>query len=125
MTLQDIKNALNDDQVGQKPDWRDKTKMREITGYDGVGLLRDEEASFTVDKYVFSPEESFGGEGQGDDYWVVFSVSEEGEPKKFYKIPGWYASHHGGELEVSNTFEVKAVQKTITVWEASSDNNEC
>lgn len=59
--------------------------------------------------------ESFGGEGQGDQYWMVFKITD-GDVSRTFKRDGWYASYDGGYLEGPTT-EVKAVQKTITVWE--------
>lgn len=115
MDLTRVKKELNKQQVGQKPDWRDKTKMRDYED-KGIWLLKHENVSFVVDGYTFAFQEDFGGEGQGDDYWVVFSVTKE-DYSEFYKVPGWYASHHGGELEVENTYAVQPVEKVITVWE--------
>ena len=54
-------------------------------------------------KYV----DSFGGEGQGDEYWVVFSVGQ-GDTKRLFNTPGWYASYEGSELQVDDIFEVVA-----------------
>ena len=68
-----------------------------------------------VDGYTFKQEEQYGGEGLGDEYWVVFSVSKD-EEKEFYKIPGWYSSGNGSELEPENTFKVKSEEKIINVW---------
>jgi hypothetical protein len=115
MTLSQIKEELEKDQVIQKPSWRDKTQMVEITER-GVSHLKYEHDGFKVGNYTFGYEEDFGGEGKGDDYWVVFSVAKEGETTRYYKVPGWYASHHGGDLEVSNTYEVTPTTKTINVW---------
>ena len=54
--------------------------------------------------------ETFGGEGQGDDIWVVFKVI--GDDRLFRKR-GYYASHYGtdwdGALE-----EVEAFEKVVT-----------
>lgn len=57
----------------------------------------------------------YGGEGQGDEYWVVFSVTE-GDVVRTFRKDGWYQSYNGGEFD-SELVEVKPVQKTITVWE--------
>ncbi len=85
-------------------------------GQTGISLLKYENIGFKVGDYTFGYEEDFGGEGKGDDYWVVFSVAKDGETTRYYKVPGWYASHHGGELEVDNTYEVTPTTKTINVW---------
>lgn len=69
-------------------------------------------ADFTV-----KIEEQFGGEGQGDTYWVVFSLERDGE-KKYFKLDGWYASYNGHEFEdFYDFYEVKQVEKVVKVWE--------
>ena len=55
--------------------------------------------------------DGFGGEGQGDEIWVVVSVGTQ-----TFRKEGYYDSHHGsdwdGEFE-----EVRGVEKTVTVYE--------
>lgn len=82
-----------------------------------LDFLREED-SFEARGFQFKHEETQGGgEGDGEEHWIVFSVSKD-EEKTFWKIPGWYQSHYGGELEVDRTFEVEAAEKVITVWQA-------
>jgi len=59
--------------------------------------------------------ESHGGEGQGDRYYMVFSVTNESEVR-YFKIDGYYASYAGGEFDGPFT-EVHPVTKTVTVYE--------
>jgi hypothetical protein len=59
--------------------------------------------------------ESYGGEGKGDEYWVVFSLSE-GDVTRYFRKDGWYQSYSGGELDGELT-EVTPVPKVVTVWE--------
>lgn len=54
---------------------------------------------------------SFGGEGQGDDCWLVFQVGNQ-----LFRKDGWYASHYGYEWDGS-LYEVEAVERTVTVYE--------
>lgn len=56
----------------------------------------------------------YGGEDQGSDYWSVYSFSD-GMQVVFIKFDGWYASYEGSTYE--KFFEVKPVEKTITVYE--------
>ena len=92
---------------------------KEYSG-EGSELLRDE-SSFKYEGHEFSHEDQHGGEGQGEDYWIVFSVTNLVDKKDvtYYKVPGWYQSYHGSELEWDNLFEVKSVEKVINVWEES------
>ena len=58
-------------------------------------------------------EEHFGGEGQGEDYWTVYSFTK-GNDKVLIKFDGWYASYEGSTYE--EFYEVKAEPKVITVY---------
>lgn len=57
--------------------------------------------------------EDFGGEGRGDDYWVVIQVGEQ-----YFQMSGYYTSHSGGDFD-GGLEEVRPVQKTITVYESA------
>lgn len=59
--------------------------------------------------------DDYGGEGQGDEYWVVFSVTK-GDVTRHFRMDGWYQSYNGGEFD-GDLKEVRPKQKTITVWE--------
>lgn len=59
--------------------------------------------------------DDYGGEGGGDEYWVVFSLKDD-ELMRWFRMDGWYQSYAGGEFD-SNLKEVSPKQKTITVWE--------
>lgn len=57
--------------------------------------------------------DSYGGEGQGDEYWMVLEV-EFSDVIKTFEVSGYYASYDGGYYE--NIKEVKPQEKVITVW---------
>lgn len=58
----------------------------------------------------------YGGEGQGDDYWVVVSVSD-GLTSRYFRMDGWYASYgNGGELD-GEVSEVTPVEKMVVFYE--------
>jgi hypothetical protein len=57
----------------------------------------------------------YGGEGQGDAYWVVVSISD-GETARYFRRDGWYASYDGGNLDGPTT-EVAPQEKMIVVYE--------
>ena len=59
--------------------------------------------------------ENFGGEGQGDEYWTVFKLTKDGA-ESFWKIPGWYQSFQGGELEWSDVYQVESYERMVTDW---------
>lgn len=60
--------------------------------------------------------ESEGGEGQGDNYSLVISVTDADGGVRLFERLGWYASYDGGHYE-GPTVEVQAVERTITVYE--------
>jgi hypothetical protein len=65
-------------------------------------------------KIRFEHVDNYGGEDQGSDYWSVYSFTD-GMQVVFIKFDGWYASYDGSTYE--QFYEVKPVEKTITVFE--------
>lgn len=57
----------------------------------------------------------YGGEGQGDQYWMVVSISD-GTTTRYFRRDGWYASYDGGTLD-GETYEVKPQERLITFYE--------
>ncbi len=109
--------------------------MENLTEKDLVGLLNAFVESDDTDKYYFSTEsvfqelqhgyvvevpdlgtlehvDSYGGEGQGDEYWVVFKVTSTGQ---LFKVDGYYSSYDGGSLD-GDVYEVTPVQVTVTQY---------
>lgn len=62
----------------------------------------------------YKHEDSFGGEGMGDEYWSVYSFFR-GEEKVYVKFNGWYQSYNGADY--TEWLFVEPKQKTITVYE--------
>lgn len=63
---------------------------------------------------AFEFVDRYGGEDRGSDYWSVYSFTD-GMEAVFIQFDGWYASYEGSTYD--KFFEVKAVEKTITVFE--------
>lgn len=57
----------------------------------------------------------FGGEGEGDRYWMVISASD-GLTTRYFRRDGWYASYDGGHLD-GDTYEVAPKTKTVVEYE--------
>lgn len=57
----------------------------------------------------YSHENNFGGEGQGDDYWSVYSFTN-GTDVVYVKFNGWYASYSGSEFTEWFFVEPKKVE---------------
>lgn len=52
--------------------------------------------------------EQFGGEGEGDNYWLVFKVEDQ-----FFKVEGFHSSWEGVNWEDSEIKEVEAREVTV------------
>lgn len=83
----------------------------------------DEMLVLSQNGYVIKKEDHYGGEGKGDEYWSVFSVTRSGETK-YFKIHGWYASHHGPSIngDAYDFFEVEKIPVQTYKW--STKRNE-
>ncbi|HEU4967294.1 MAG TPA: hypothetical protein VFT53_07565 [Candidatus Saccharimonadales bacterium] len=103
-----------------------------IEGYGGDPWLLDtwdewEEAIGYNSKSVPVPglgnvslAESFGGEGQGDQYYLVFKVEFDTSgivmDTRYYRVDGYWASYDGGEYD-GPFYEVQPVEKMVTFYE--------
>ncbi len=58
--------------------------------------------------------DSYGGEGMGDDYWLVAYFPKY---ETYIRMDGWYASYDGGNFD-GDPYIVEPRQKVITVYEA-------
>lgn len=77
--------------------------------------FKGESGIFEFKDHVMTRLEDHGGEGQGDQYWVVFKIETKDLSEcRYYKWSGYYASYDGGYLE--NLYEVTPTIKTITVY---------
>ncbi len=70
---------------------------------------------YTRDGLTAERVAEYGGEGDGDQYWVVISLSD-GLTTRHFRKDGWYASYDGGYLD-GDTSEVKPVEKTVVFYE--------
>ena len=67
--------------------------------------------------FEFKVVDSYGGEGQGTDFWTVIQVRLPGDDSEtaFVKLHGWYTSYEGADY--SGWKFVEPRQKTITVYD--------
>ena len=61
-------------------------------------------------------EANHGGEGQGDEAWIVLRIKHEDGSEKYYRKDGYYQSFDGMYLD-GDFREVAPTPKTITVYE--------
>jgi hypothetical protein len=81
------------------------------------GNYQLEKWKFDQEKLHVSLQESYGGEGKGDEYWYVFKIKHPVHGEGFIRYVGYYDSWNGTEWEGTPARMVKPVQKTITVYE--------
>ncbi|QBP33231.1 hypothetical protein SEA_BRUTONGASTER_9 [Gordonia phage BrutonGaster] len=65
--------------------------------------------------------DDFGGEGLGNQYWLVVSVTDDAGEVRHFKRCGYHQSHYGSELD-GPTLEVEPAQQTITVWNTKEES---
>lgn len=93
-------------------------KSEPITDFDTDRVWQNkhgEGSETTRDGLTGKVVDSYGGEGEGDRYWMVISLSD-GLTTRYFRRDGWYASYDGGYLD-GETYEVKPKTKQITVFE--------
>lgn len=57
-----------------------------------------------------------GGEGQGDQYFVVWKLTDENGDEYYFRADGYYSSYEGVEWDGAELRQVQPRQKTITVY---------
>jgi hypothetical protein len=62
-------------------------------------------------------EEEYGGEGNGDEFWLVVKLwfTEAPNHPEYYRMDGYYSSYEGGELD-GEWFEVIPVPVQKIEW---------
>jgi hypothetical protein len=100
------------------PEREDYFPLEEIKNYDLDRVwqnLHDDGAKGRRDGWTGEVVTSYGGEGGGDQYWMVISVSD-GETTRYFRKDGWYASYDGGYLD-GETYEVTPKERTVVFYE--------
>jgi hypothetical protein len=65
---------------------------------------------------TFKQVDSYGGEGMGDDYWLVYKFTDITTKETVsIKFDGYYASYVGSSYH--DRFEVVPKEVTVTKWE--------
>lgn len=99
--FEEVQSLWNDDEVEGPSGWSD-IKWGDGTPCEIPGLG-------TLDHV-----DAYGGEGKGDEYWVVFSITQD-EVTRYFKKPGSYQSYSGAEWD-GDLEPVTPKEKVITVW---------
>jgi hypothetical protein len=77
------------------------------------GYSSESRFTFLDNGITFKEEDSHGGEGQGEEYWTVYSFTK-GDEKVFVKFEGSYQSYSGAEYD--DFYFVEPQEKMITVY---------
>jgi hypothetical protein len=104
-TAAEVEAAIDaGDDAGEFEKWYDF----EDKGSKNILTLRGEEIE------VETIADDCGGEGHGENVWLVIKVGDQ-----LFEKTGYYASHYGTDWDGDFT-EVHPVEKTITVYEAKT-----
>lgn len=58
-----------------------------------------------------------GGEGDGEEYWFVFTLTKDFKDTKYFRLDGWYQSYNGSEVDWDDLYEAIPVEKTYTDYD--------
>ena len=91
------------------PDTQDESEIWKIKNERGENYLK----SIGLDLREI---DSYGGQGKGEEWWVVFHSPAN---DIYIKVEGFYESYNGTEFYHGwdSCTEVRPKEKTITVWE--------
>lgn len=67
--------------------------------------------AINLDSGVARQVEQKGGEGEGEEYYLIFSVDEQ-----FFRVEGYYTSWTGANWEGAEVEEVEAVEVLVTKY---------
>ncbi|SIL62772.1 hypothetical protein [Mycobacteroides abscessus] len=105
-TIKDLNKAIEDEENSWEGSW---FEFEDRIEYDSAGVVVPSIGRATfVDQY--------GGEGKGEDLWMIFKVTSLDGTERYFRRTGYWASFSGGEYD-GPTREVKATQKLVTVYE--------
>lgn len=88
------------------------------SGWNAVEEYSDQDDGWPTPIGSLEKIDSYGGEGKGDEYWMVLRLTQ-GDVVRTFKKEGYYASHYGHEwgYDSQSFSEVSPVEKTVIVWE--------
>lgn len=124
-TIKELDEAVQTGWNGTYTHW----KTNEVTPYHAEGWhslieeidYRDKSFELPDIGTVTLVESHGGGEGSGEERWIVFKVvSNPGTriaEERLFRRNGYYASFHGSDFD-GPTEEVQPTEKSITVWTA-------
>lgn len=75
-------------------------------------------SDFENDSYIIESKiDRYGGEGQGDEYWVVSRVQDKRTGESFFiKFDGYYSSWEGSDFSNNDWSIVKPQEVKVIQW---------
>lgn len=123
LTLTQIDSLLTDNDSASGPvmakNWRNEdVDIREELSWDWWKYEGDEDPIYIPGLGNASRIAEYGGEGKGDEYWVVVKVTgmEDGTGDRYFRMDGYYASYSGGTFDGEMT-EVTPKERLVTFYE--------
>ena len=113
-----ITNYLNEDDEVYDEVKGEYVPVTELSTFDTDYIWQEfhgEGGKGTRDGWTAEVVTSYGGEGDGDQYWMVISITDS-ITTRFFRKDGWYASYDGGYLD-GETYEVQPKEKLVTFYE--------
>ncbi len=107
-------------EVGEKadafiPTAKSLLKLMKETDNDYQSELHDEDGDLDLGfGWNISHYFQYGGEGMGDEYYIILELKKDGIRHSLWEVPGWYASYDGGELEWGNLFQCEEYKYEAT-----------
>lgn len=119
-TTKNVRALLNKLEVLRSEFWdSDEEGTTKIVNFDEFDLTDDTKPSEIYDlgnNCTVNCVESYGGcEGSGEEYWIVVKIKHN-SIETYWKVPGWYQSYEGSELEWNNAYQVEQYEKTVLAW---------
>lgn len=126
LTLSQIESLLTENEDGSVTGvcrWSSNQEPRELDlswefwKYEADSYQEDNEGILIPGLGTVTTVDSYGGEGEGDRYWVVVKVEmEDGSGTRWFRKDGWYASYVGGSFD-GDMIETSPKEKTVVVYE--------
>lgn len=115
LTLSEIEQLLTEGTVPYWSEYYKKWYDMEL-GWDMWAWENSLEGTRVEGLGQVTTVEQFGGEGQGDQAWVVIKIKFDDGTEKYYRKDGYHASHDGTYFD-GDFDEVTPQQKVVTVYE--------
>lgn len=106
---QEILDWYNDNDQGEQVEEYNRYVWNEF--YEAFAWGSEEYSPRLASGKVKLVEDHGGGEGDGEERWVVFSVGD-----KFYEVSGYYASWDGTTWDDLDIYDVEPFQVQVTKY---------